>query len=241
MTDERLRRRERALALSGAEEAQAEALAEGLRAGRIAPARLALLARLGWAPAVRILGAVDASPDGLTRALRAAGLDVCLRAALALLRRLLPQVTPDLLATGRDDEFLDPAALEGLLGALEELARCPCDAHAEAVIDREHLASGAMSYLFDASSGQEETHGDLASAGWSGRVLSALVAVVQGPAYLWPEWSVEGSGRTGFVCAALAAARERIPEAELMAALLAELLPWLLGRGDSSARPPGRG
>lgn len=238
MTDERLRSHERARALSGSEEAEAEYLAEALRAGRIAPARLALLARLGWAPAAAmVVGAGDASPDGLVSALRAAGLEACLRAALVLLRRLLPHVAPDLLATGRDEEFLDPTALDGLVCALEELARCPCDAHAAAVIDREHLAMGASSYLLDASTGREETGGDLASAEWSAGVLRALVAVVQGPGYLWPEWPVEGSGRTSFVCEVLAAARGRIPEAELVSALRQELLPWLLGRGNPSARP----
>lgn len=223
MADEDLRRSERDRDLLGSDQARARHFHEQLRAGRVEPGRLALLSQLGWAPAVLVTGPGEATPAALIAALRAMGIETCLRATCPILRLVRPGLAGALPGIAGGEDVVDPARVDELVAAVEAFVACPCAEHAEEASGQGAVAIDAASFLIDEASDRPE-------AAWCARAFHAIAGVLQGPVDLWPAWP-PGSGRTAWVCELIEAALERVDLDELRAALGVELLPWLLERG----------
>jgi hypothetical protein len=172
---------------------------------------------------VLVTGPGEATPAALIAALRAMGIETCLRAACPLLRLLRPGLAGALLGIAGGWDLLHPARVDELVAAVEAFVACPCAAHAAEASDQEAVALDAASFLIDEA-------GDQPQAAWCARAFHAIAGVLQGPIDLWPAWP-SGSKRTAWVCPLIEAALERVDLDELRVALGAELLPWLSERG----------
>lgn len=195
MSDDALRGQERRLQQGDDPADEARLLAGALRAGRLAPERLALAAFLGHTPAREALGG-GAREDlaGWLAALDEAGRAALAQAAVAGLR------------AGWGDVPSPRADLAQALRLLEGWAGCPCEAHAAPVIGMEPGLAGVVDRLGVADArarfarrAQDAARavGALAGLSFGDDPLEACILALRGasaPAAPLVRWALDGPG-----------------------------------------------